>query len=167
MRTFIAIDLSGHAKAKIFHTFENLQGKDLFRGKFVDKENIHLTLKFFGNISEEQLKEIKTKLSEIKFEKFECKVGSPGVFDENYIKVIWVDLVSDELMKLQKQINDKFPEFPSDYKKFSAHITIARVNLVRDRKKLIEEINKIKFQKLFFTVEDFLLMKSIKKIIQK
>lgn len=160
MRCFIAIDLPEHAKAKIFHAFETLQDKNLFHGKFVEKENLHLTLKFLGNISEEKMEEVREKLREIKFEKFDCEIGKAGVFGENYVKVIWVDLLSDKLKELQKQITDNFPEIPSDYKEFSSHITTARVISVPDREKLIEEIKKINFKKLDFEVGEFVLMKS-------
>lgn len=160
MRCFIAIDLLEHVKAKIFHAFETMQDKNLFRGKFVEKENLHLTLKFLGSISEEKLEEVRKKLREIKFEKFDCKIGKAGVFDENYVKVIWVDLLSDKLKELQKQITDKFPEIPSDYKEFSSHITTARVSSVPNRIKLIEEIKKINLKKLGFEIDEFLLMKS-------
>ena len=160
MRIFVAIDLPGHVKAKIFHKFEDLQGKNLFRGKFVDKENLHLTLKFFGNISEEKLEEIEEKLRKIKSEKFDCSIGETGVFDERHIKVIWVDLVSDKLKDLQKQISDEFPEIPSDYKEFNSHITTVRVKSVPDRGKLLEGIKNIHLKNLDFVVEEFVLMKS-------
>ncbi len=160
MRCFIAIDLPEHVKAKIFHAFETLQDKNLFHGKFVEKENLHLTMKFLGSISEEKMEEVREKLREIKFEKFDCGIGKAGVFDENYVKVIWVDLLSNKLKELQEQVTDKFLEIPSDYKEFSSHITTARVSSVPDREKLIEEIKKINFKKLGFEVNEFLLMKS-------
>ena len=160
MRCFIAIDLPEHVKAKIFHTFETLQDKNLFRGKFVEKENIHLTLKFLGNISEEKIEDVKEKLREIKFEKFNCEIGEAGVFDERHIKVLWVDLVSDKLKDLQKQISEEFQKIPSDHKKFSSHITTVRVKSVRDRLELLNEIKKINLKKLDFVIEEFVLMKS-------
>ncbi len=160
MRCFIAIDLPEHVKAKIFHNFETMQDKNLFHGKFVEKENLHLTLKFLGNISEEKLEEIREKLREIKFEKFDCEIGKAGVFDENYVKVIWVDLLSDKLKELQEQISDKFPEIPFDYKEFSSHITTARVSSVPDKARLLQEIKKINLKNLGFEVGEFLLMKS-------
>ncbi|MAG79019.1 RNA 2',3'-cyclic phosphodiesterase [Candidatus Pacearchaeota archaeon] len=161
MRCFIAIKLSEHVKSKVFHEFENLQKKNLFRGKFVEKGNLHLTLKFLGSISEEEIEETKKKLSEIKFEKFNCKIGKTGVFDnESHIKVIWVDLISDKIEELQKQVSNKFLEYPSDFKKFNSHITTTRVKFIINKEKLIEEIKKINFKNLDFDVNEFVLMKS-------
>ena len=161
MRCFIAIEFPEHIKARIFHEFENLKNKNLFNGKFVEKANIHLTLKFFGEITNEKLEEIKNKLKEIKFEKFECYIGKTGFFDnENHIRVIWVELVSEKLQELQKIINKKFPEMSSDYKKFNSHITTARVNSISRKGDLIKEVKRIHFKNLDFEVKEFVLIKS-------
>jgi len=160
MRVFIAIELPEHVKSKVFHQFENLQKKNLFKGKFVEKENLHLTLKFFGEITNEKIEEIKKELNEINLESFSCDVGKTGVFDnEKYIKVIWVELISKKLKELQEKINKKFPEFYDD-KEFSSHITLSRVKSVSKKEELVKEIKKINFKKLDFEVNEFVLMKS-------
>ncbi|MBT96623.1 MAG: RNA 2',3'-cyclic phosphodiesterase [Candidatus Pacearchaeota archaeon] len=161
MRCFVALKLSEHVKSKVFHEFENLQKKNLFNGKFVNKENLHLTLQFLGSISEEEIEETKKELREIKFEKFNCGIGKIGVFNnERFIKVIWVDLISDKIEKLQKQISSKLSKFPSDFKKFESHITTARVKFIINKEELIEELKKINFRNLDFEVNEFVLMKS-------
>ena len=161
MRIFIAIEPSEHVKARIFHELETLQDKNLFKGKFVEKQNLHLTLKFLGDISEEKLEEIQKKLRKINFKKFKCEIGNPGFFEsEKFIKVIWIGLISDKLEELQKRIGDELNWESKDEKEFSSHITCARVSSVRDKKRLLEEIKKINFKKLDFEVNNFLLIKS-------
>jgi len=161
MRTFISIELPEHVKSKIFHEVENLQKKNLIKGKFVEKDNLHLTLKFLGNISEEELKKIKKVLNEISFSKFDCFVGKTGIFDdENHIKIIWVNLISKKLEDLQKEISKKFPEISLNYKEFKSHITLARVNSVINKEKLLDTINNLHFKKLDFTVNEIALMKT-------
>lgn len=164
MRTFIAIDLPEHVKSRIFHEFEKIYKRNLFYGKITEKDNLHLTLKFLGEVPEEKVQDIKKRLSQIKSEKILCKISKTRIFDdENYIKIIWVDLTSDndELQKLQKKIDEKLPESFSK-KEFSSHITTVRVKGFRynqDKKKLIEELKKINFN-LDFEADEFLLMKS-------
>lgn len=162
MRVFIAVELPEHVKSRVFHEFEILQKKNLFKGKFVEKNNLHLTLKFIGETSLEKIDEIKKRLKEVKFEKLNCGVGKTGVFDsEKHIKIIWVELLSDKLKELQVLINEKFPEISSsDYKEFNSHITTARVKEVINREKLIDDLKKINFKKLDFEISEFLLMKS-------
>ena len=161
MKCFIAIEIPEHIRARIFHEFETLKSKNLFNGKFVEKENIHLTLKFFGNITNEKLKKIKENLKKIKFERFDCYVGKTGFFDnENHIKVIWVDLVSEKLNELQSEIDEAIPEIKNDFKKLNSHITTARVKSVHDQKGLIKEVKRIHFKNLEFEIKEFVLMKS-------
>jgi len=161
MRTFISIELPEHVKSKIFHEFETLQKKNLFKGKFVEKKDLHLTLKFLGNISGEDVKKIKEKLKEIKFKKFKCEVKETGIFNnKDHIKIIWINLISNELEKLQKEISKKFPEISLDYKKFKSHITMAKVNSVINKEELLDTLKNIHLKKLNFEVKKFSLMKS-------
>ena len=160
MRCFIAINPPEHVKAQIFHKFETLKSKNFFEGKFVEKGNLHLTLKFLGNLTSEEIEKIKTNLREINFEKFNCRVGNPGYFDEKSIKVLWVGLISEELEKIKETINGKTPEISEDHGEFNPHITAARVNEISDRESLINEIEKMNFKKLDFEVDCFDLIKS-------
>ncbi|MEK6906740.1 MAG: RNA 2',3'-cyclic phosphodiesterase [Nanoarchaeota archaeon] len=161
MRIFIAINLSESARAKVFHEFETLEKKNFFKGRFVEKENLHLTLKFMGDLPLERVEDAKKKLKELKFKKFKCSVGKPGVFNsENHIKVIWVELISKEIGEIERQISEKFSEIKSDFEKFNSHITIARVNSVTNKEGLINYLKKINFKNLDFEVKEILLMKS-------
>lgn len=160
MRCFIAIDFPENVKSKIFHEFETLYNKGFCKGKLVKKENLHLTLKFLGNLTEEQIEETRTKLRDVDFEKFSCQIGRPGFFEsEDFIKIIWVGLECEKIYELQKQISEAFPEFKDNHD-FSTHITIARVNSVRDKERLVEYTKKINFKNLNFDVENFYLIKS-------
>ena len=59
MRTFVAIELPEDVRAKIFHAFEKLKSFNVLRGKFVEKDNLHLTLKFLGELTEKQITDVK------------------------------------------------------------------------------------------------------------
>ncbi len=160
MRCFIAIDLPEHVKAKVFHEFERLKQKNPFIGNFTEKENLHLTLKFLGDLNPEQIKNIIDRLREIKFSEFYCKISNVGFFDsEKNIKIIFVDLVSEEVKELYKEISKKIPEFKED-NKFTSHITIARVKSVNNQQALLNEVGKINLKKLDFRIDEFCLMKS-------
>ena len=161
MRCFIAIDLPEKIKSRIFHELETLEGKNLFSGKITEKENLHLTLRFLGEVPAEKLDELFWKLSEVNFKKFNCSLGKAGFFEnEKRIKIIWVETISEELQKLEKKISEILPEFPNDYGKFSPHITIARVESIRDRKGLIENVKRIHLKNSEFEIGEIYLMKS-------
>jgi len=155
------MEIPQHVKARIFHEFENLKNKNLLRGKFVEKESLHLTLKFLGEITNEEIEKIKKGLRKIKFKKFDGYIGKTGFFnDEKHIKIIWVELISNELNELQKQIDKATFEIKRDSKKFDSHITTVRVKSIIDKPLLIKEVKRIHFKNLDFEIKDFFLMKS-------
>jgi 2'-5' RNA ligase len=99
-------------------------------------------------------------MSEIKFEKFDAKIGEVGVFNSwEFIKVVWVDFVSNKVNELQKKISEVLKEYPED-KIFSSHITTIRVNNIKNKEKFIKELKKINFKKLDFEAIKFVLIKS-------
>ena len=161
MRVFLAIDFPENVKAKLFHEIETLSNKNLFTGNITSKGNFHLTLKFFGNVSESDILDIKKKLSLLNFKPFKGEAKNSGFFgDGSHIKVIWADFLSNELTNIYLEVEKMFPEFPSNIKKFSSHITLARVNSVKNKEELIEKIKKLNFRNLSFEVNEIVLMKS-------
>lgn len=156
MRCFIALEIPEKIREKLFEVANFLYNKKLFFGKTTEKENIHLTLKFLGDISESQAELIKEKLREIKIKKFDALLGNFGVFNESFVRIIWAHLVGCE--ELQKEIDEKLAFLFSKEKRFMGHVTIARVKSC-DGEKLFKELRKIKFNEAFF-VEKFVLMSS-------
>lgn len=155
MRVFISIDIPDNVKEEILRIQKKLPE---FSGKLTEEENLHLTLKFLGEIDEKQVKEIKDKLSEIKLERFYARLGEVGVFNKKFIKIIWIKL--DNCEKLQKEIDSKLSDLFPKEKRFMSHLTIARVKNIKDKKKFISEIEKIKINKINFLVSEFKLKKS-------
>jgi len=163
MRAFIGIELPEKLKSDIFHKFGQIEEAGIVGSKFVEKGNLHLTLKFLGDISEEQAKDIHKKLSEIKFKKFEAKIGKIGFFpNEDYIRVVWIDLIAKEIFDLQKNIEEKLAnlKLPEENKEFQSHITIARVSKLKDKNIFLDKIRRINIKKSSFSVDKFSFIKS-------
>lgn len=156
MRAFIAIELPEDVLREIVKIQKSLPE---FSGKLTERENIHLTLKFLGEIDEDKVEEVKTRLREIKFEKFSCEIDEIGVFNSDFIKIVWVHLKSEELLKLQKEIDDKLKSLSEPERRFMSHVTIARVKNC-DKKKFLAGLDKIKINKMKFEVDNFKLRKS-------
>lgn len=166
MRCFVAIEFPEHIRAEIFHAFENLKKSGSCFGNFVEKDNLHLTLSFVGEVSEEQVGEIKKVLKRIDFRKFPIEIGNLGFFpNESFVKIVWLDVLSNEILSLKKEIEKKLIKEGFSFKEieFVPHLTVARIKGIKDKKKFHEEIEKIKLGKMFFIAEDFCLMKSVLK----
>jgi len=127
IRCFIALELPREA----INYIEELQGllkkKNLFYGKFTEAENLHLTLKFLGEISDEKAEEVKKKLAEIKFKEFEASLGEIGTFINKYNSILWIKLNGKDLGVLWTapwQI-----EITTDLKKKDNHLEVEVANL--------------------------------------
>ena len=160
MRCFIALDLERDFIKEIADIQNKIKKQNLFFGKFTENENLHLTLKFLGEIDEEVVEKVKKKLLEIKFEEFEVNLGEVGVFSKSFPKIIWVKLQGGGIFELQKQIDDKLKElFPTE-ERFMGHVTIARIKNVYNKKEFFEYLKSVKCKKLKFYVKEFSLKKS-------
>ena len=159
MRCFIAVDLPEVIKDKLFNLQKKLSGDAKI--KWVAKKNLHLTLKFLGDIAEKRLEQIKEKLKEIKFKSFKVELDSLGVFpDEDYIRVIWVGLKpAGKVIELQQKVDSTLLGlgFEKD-QRFHSHLTLGRVKFVKNKENLKEKL-KLKI-KGGFEIKNFKLMKS-------
>jgi len=164
IRSFIAIDIKLFPKLV---EFINEIKKTEANLKIVELKNIHLTIKFLGDIDEEKIDKIGGTIKEVTkdIKPFEIKLKGCGVFPNlNYIKVIWAGLKNcEEIKKIVKMINEKLSEIgiKKDKREFSAHLTIARLKSARGKEEIIKILKKykdIEFGKL--RVESVKLMKS-------
>jgi 2'-5' RNA ligase len=152
MRTFIAIELSGKIKKEIQKIQNSLPE---FKGKKTEFENLHLTLKFLGEIDEKTLEEIRKRLREIKLNEFEAEIDSIGIFSE---RIVWVGIRNCE--KLQKEVDEKLEELFEKEKRFMGHLTIARVKNLKNKEEFLEGLKGIEIPKMKFFVTNFNLKKS-------
>lgn len=161
MRAFIAIEIPEEIKKEIIKIQNQLPE---FKGKKTEFENLHLTLKFLGEVDKNKINEIKKKLNEIKIKKFEVEIDSIGSFDNRKSRVypknfiVWLNMKNCE--KLQKEIDEKLKDLFEREKRFMGHLTIVRVKDVKDKKKFVEELKKIKIPKMKFYVNNFYLRES-------
>jgi 2'-5' RNA ligase len=134
IRSFIAIELPGELKQALARIQEKLKAASHTPVKWVDPGNIHVTLKFLGDIDIGITDSITLALEEAArgAHPFGIEVSGLGVFpDTKRVQVIWIGL-SGELEKLsllQKRIEESFIPlgFPKEKRPFTPHLTIARV----------------------------------------
>ena len=160
-RAFISINLPYEVCKYIKKIQEKLPK---FKGKKTETENLHLTLKFLGEIDERKIEKVKEKLREIKIEKFETEIDSLGIFDNRKSKLYSRNLIVWLHMKkcnaLQIQIDSKLEKIFEPEKRFMSHLTIARIKYIPDKKVFLNELKKIEIEKIEFLVDKFCLMKS-------
>ena len=159
VRCFIALDLPEVLLDEIKRVQDELRKLNLFAGKYVDPGNMHLTLKFLGEISENQVEDVKERLKAVQFEGFQGSLGNLGVFSEKFIRVIWVLLNGKQIFELQKQVDDSLSDFPKNGR-FSSHITLVRVKKVEDKDALLEALKKLEVKDAAAPIRYFSFIKS-------
>ena len=158
MRCFIALDFPSDILFEIKSIQDKLQKKVLFLGKFTETPNLHLTLKFLGDISEEKIPEIKKRLSEIKLDsQINAELEETGVFNKKVVRIIWTKLSGKGIFELQKKIDEKLSDMFPKEERFMSHITIARVRNVSNKPELFEYLKSIKPKKIKFRIDSFAL----------
>ncbi|MCS7180662.1 MAG: RNA 2',3'-cyclic phosphodiesterase [bacterium] len=164
MRVFIGIDLPVDIKENLKEIIDKL--KKIKEAKPVKIENLHITLKFLGEVEEKNIDKIKGKLEICakEFESFDVEIKGIGVFpSEKKIRVMWV---GTEDWGYLKKLNSKIEEAMSDFgfekeKEFVSHVTIARFKSVPNLnfiKEIFEKYNEFLFGK--FKVDFFHLYES-------
>ena len=167
IRAFIAIELN----KKIQDELAKIQNEIKASGalvKWVKPENIHLTLKFLGNIDTDLITKIKDILNDLssKHEVFTMKLNKVGAFPKpRNPRIIWVGQ-EDGQVKI-KSIAEELEEnlskigIPKEEKPFHSHVTLGRVKSPLNRFKLAEALtSKEKIPELSFAVDRIVLFKS-------
>lgn len=160
IRCFIALNFPEEILEKIEKIQKFLGEKKIFNGRFTDKKNLHLTLKFLGEISEEMISKVKERLKEMEFKNFESCLGEIGIFFPEFIKIIWIKISGKSVVDLQNAIDEALKDLFEKEKRFMSHLTIARVKNVRDKELFLREVDKIHFENAGFKVSEFYLIKS-------
>lgn len=127
--------------------------------KPVEKENIHLTLRFLGEIPVALIDEVYRVMLSVKMEPFEIEIKGVGAFPRiTSPRVVWVGVTkgSDKLKEIHRQLEAGLRKLgiKPDSKGFEPHITIARVRSARNKQRLVKvlyELEDVEIGKIVVT----------------
>jgi 2'-5' RNA ligase len=148
MRAFIAIELPQETKDALARLQNQLKkaGADV---KWVEPQNIHLTLKFLGDITDEQFQKISLIIDTVAKEDhpYNIRINELGAFPKiEQLRVIWVGIDSGdkETKKIAKALEEMIQKIgiPKEDRAFSSHITLGRTRSALNRNNLIDELRK-------------------------
>jgi 2'-5' RNA ligase len=138
MRCFVALDLTENFLAAAVRAQAELQALDLFHGRFTARENIHLTLKFLGEIPANQVPPVAEALRNLRAPAFDIQLAGAGMFAP---RIVWLKLAGADA--LQKQVDAVLGEWFAPETRFMGHITITRMKTVRQREALAEAVREL------------------------
>ncbi|HNB54074.1 MAG TPA: RNA 2',3'-cyclic phosphodiesterase [Anaerolineales bacterium] len=133
-RAFIAVDLSAEVLDRLGQVMDGLR-QEIGDGavRWVPIENMHLTLKFLGDVSVSNLDRLKEimRTSAVTCSPFALSVGGLGAFPSPLrARVVWVGVEGPpDLMGLQRMIDTETDRlgYASENRDFKPHLTLGRV----------------------------------------
>ena len=167
IRTFLALEPSREIQQELSAVQRHLRKVAPGVG-WVKEENIHLTVKFFGSVEEEEIltiaETIRTEGEEAPF--FSASIKGLGVFPRpQRPRVIWAGMEegAEQLCQMQQQFEQALEKkgFPAENKKFHPHLTLGRVKSLPRSAPLLQVLEGYQ-ETLFgrFQVRDLSLFKS-------
>lgn len=130
MRVFFAIEFEEEIKEYIYEKLLDVKKKSI-KGSFSRKENIHLTLKFMGEVSNSEMKELSQVIDLVVSQKssFILKMNRLGKFDRGNQCILWIGLEKSEaLFNLYKELEEMLWKlgYEKESRGFAPHITLGR-----------------------------------------
>jgi len=143
VRAFVALDISD---PKVLDAIVAFQGELTSTGadiKIVEKENIHFTVKFLGEISQAQALEADNRLRGLHLNALIAEVKGVGAFPSVHRPgVVWAGVAPDQEVRFKATADAAITVLEgigeSDRKPFTAHATLARVRSNRGSSNLTQ-----------------------------
>ncbi len=126
LRLFVALDLTEEIRRRLAGLAGGVPG-----ARWTEPENLHLTLRFIGEVPEDQAMDIDAALAEVRAPAFPLILDGVGVFGSaRRARVLWAGVErSEALAHLQAKVESALVRcgLPAEERKFSPHITLARL----------------------------------------
>ncbi len=157
-RLFTAIEIPEIVRAQL----------DLVRGtlpgaKWVEVEDMHLTIRFFGDIGNLEADELVSALARVDFDPFELKITDLGVFGGREPRALYAGIAESEPLTALYRASERAARaarLPPEARAFKPHITLARLKNTKPEMVARFLSARPPLQAWPFTVECFTLMSS-------
>ncbi len=149
-RTFIAVEAVDGVHVQALQAISRLK-PHAANVKWVEPENLHWTLQFLGDITDEEIAEVcrRVKRSVRRVEPFSVIARGVGAFPQlDRPRTLWlgVDEGLDAFCQLQQEIQRSLEDlgFRAERRKFVPHLTLGRVGATSgDQSALVNELKKL------------------------
>ena len=124
-RLFVAIRPPAALRSRLLATMEGVEG-----ARWQDDDQLHLTLRFIGEVDRRMAEDIAAALAAIRFAPFEAQIHGVGAFDRRgVVDTLWAGVrPRDPLAHLHRKIDRACVALglPPERRAYLPHITLAR-----------------------------------------
>ena len=166
-RVFIAIDISEEARSKAASYVDLL--KRAARGQRVGwerSEKLHLTIKFLGDIDDRQLNDVEQAVNKVAAEvsAFRLELSGTGRFPpKGDPRILWLGVIDDgDSLAISSSLDRELSNagFEPEKRRFSPHLTIARLREPRLSRDLAAVHENNEFEPVGFEVREIIIYES-------
>jgi 2'-5' RNA ligase len=158
IRLFVALEIPREVRERLAALQGGVPG-----ARWASDEQMHLTLRFIGEVDENVAHDIDDALAGIRARSFMLELTGVGEFGGKKPRAIWAGVrANDALLHLQKKVETALQRIglPPEERKFSAHVTLARMRAA-PREKVVQFLtHHALFASGPFAVENFVLFSS-------
>lgn len=166
IRLFVALKITDVVKSEIFkHCYAASENPSDYRWE--DKDEVHLTLKFIGEVKEELLPQITDELEFVEnYSSFNCTISRFGFFfRDNQAKILWCNVETDDsIVLLVDQLNNRLQKYDIEIekRKFKGHLTLLRIKK-QVSENFIKRFKEYSFIPIKFNANEITLIQSVLK----
>ena len=157
-RLFVAIELPERVRERLALLRQPLPG-----ARWVEAENLHITLRFAGDVDNHVADEIAGFLSEIDADPFELQISDLGTFGTREPRSLWAGVLPSEPLAMLQRATERACRsagLPPEPRTFKPHVTLARLQGTRPEALARFLGSRSALQSAPFPVERFVLMSS-------
>ncbi len=166
VRAFLCIDIDDDMLLSRVSQIQQKLDQQAAKMKIVEINNIHFTLRFFGDTSIEKINQIREHLEKIEIEPFEIIIGGVGAFpNKKRPRVVWIGVThhGEQVRDLKQDIDSLLQSigYQPERRKYTPHATIARIRQVNDTGRIASNLEGLVDEPIgTMTVSGFKMMKS-------
>ncbi|MFX1482020.1 MAG: RNA 2',3'-cyclic phosphodiesterase [Promethearchaeota archaeon] len=141
VRAFLGIEINDQPLLSRVSQIQQKLDSQAAKMKLVEINNIHFTLRFFGDTPILRVNQIKAQLEQMSIDPFEITIEGVGTFPNiRRPRVVWIGVTHNEhqVQDLKEKIDSLLEDvgYQPERKKYTPHATIARVRYVKDMRKM-------------------------------
>ena len=147
MRAFVAFDLANDSVVNRIAAAQKMIIQTNADVKLVEPKNIHITVRFLGEIAPDMADKVYEAMKNIKYTPFNIQLTGMGVFPTvNYPRVVWAGITdgAQQLTSIFEQLEIQLHDlgFKPEPEGFKPHLTIARVRSGANKQRLVDLVQR-------------------------